>query len=152
METLRQLGELLLSSIPTIIFLLIVWGAYRTIVHQRLAQVLAERHRLTEGAIQQAQSEIALAEARIAEYERRVREARTEIYKAQDARRQQIMEKRNAALAQARKQAEETVRAARKALEQDQAAAQNMLQQQADSLANMIIDSILKPVAAVGGR
>jgi F-type H+-transporting ATPase subunit b len=151
-QTLRQLGELLLASIPTIIFLLIVWGAYRTIVHQRLEQILAERHRLTEGAIQQAQSEIASAEARTAEYERRVREARTQIYKAQEARRQQIMEKRNSALTQARKQAEETGQSARKVLEQDKAAAQVMLQQQADSLANQIIDSILKPVAAMGGR
>ena len=151
-ETLTQLGELLLSSIPTIIFLLIVWGAYRTIVHKRLEQILAERHRLTEGAIQQAQSEIASAEARTAEYERRIHEARTQIYKAQEARRQQIMEKRNAALTQARKQAEGTIRSARKALEQDKAAAQVMLQQQADSLANQIIDSILKPVAAMGGR
>ncbi len=151
-QTLRQLGELLLSSIPTIIFLLIVWGAYRTVVHERLEQVLAERHRLTEGAIQQAQSEIASAEARTAEYERRVREARTQIYKAQEARRQRMMEERNAALTQARKQAEETIQSARKALEQDTANARNMLQQQADSLANQIIDSILKPIAAVGGR
>jgi F-type H+-transporting ATPase subunit b len=151
-ETLSQLGELLLSSIPTIIFLLILWSAYRMIVHKRLEQILAERHRLTEGAIQQAQSEIASAEARTAEYERRVREARTQIYKAQEARRQQTMESRNAALTQARKQAEETIQSARKALEQDKAAAQIMLQQQADSLANQIIDSILKPVAAMGGR
>jgi F-type H+-transporting ATPase subunit b len=151
-ETLTQLGELLLSSIPTIVFLLILWSAYRMIVHQRLEQILAERHRLTGGAIQQAQSEIASAEARTAEYERRVREARTQIYKAQEARRQQIMESRNAALTEARKQAEETIQSARKALEQDKASAQIMLQQQADSLANQIIDSILKPVAAMGGR
>ena len=105
-ETLSKLGELLLSSIPTIFFLLIVWFAYRMIVHKRLEQVLAERHRLTEGAVQQAQAEIASAEARTAEYERRLREARTQIYKAQDARRQQAMERRNAALTQARQQAE----------------------------------------------
>jgi len=151
-ETLSQLGELLLSSIPTIIFLLIVWGAYRMLVHKRLEQVLAERHRLTEGAIQQAQAEIASAEARTAEYEQRVREARTRIYKAQEARRQQIMERRNAALTQARQQAEEMIQSARAALEQDKAAAKLMLQQQTEVLANQIIESILKPVAAMGGR
>lgn len=151
-ETLSQLGELLLSSIPTIIFLLIVWGAYRMLVHKRLEKILAERHRLTEGAIQQAQAEIASAEARTAEYEQRVREARTRIYKAQEARRQQIMERRNAALIQARQQAEEMIQSARAALEQDKAAAKLMLQQQTDVLANQIIESILKPVAAMGGR
>ena len=151
-ETLTQLGELLLASVPTIIFLLIVWGAYRMIVHKRLEQVLAERYQLTEGAIQQAQAEIKSAEARTAEYELRVREARTQIYKIQEARRQQIMESRNAALTQARQQAEEMIQSARMALEQDKMAAQLGLQQQADTLANQIIESILKPVAAMGGR
>ena|SRR2546423_5947445 len=151
-ETLSKLGELLLSSIPTIFFLLIVWFAYRMIVHKRLERVLAERHRLTEGAVQQAQAEIASAEARTAEYERRLREARTQIYKTQEARRQQTMERRNAALTQARQLAEETIQSARKVLEQDKADAQFTLQQQADGLANEIVDSILKPVAAMGGR
>jgi F-type H+-transporting ATPase subunit b len=150
--TLRQLGELLLTSIPTIFFLMIIWGAYRTIVHKRLEEVLAERHKLTEGAIQQAQMEIATAEAQTAEYEQRVREARALIYKAQEARRQQVMERRSAALAQARKQADEMIKSARAALEQDTAAARAMLQQQANSLASQIIDSILKPAAAMGGR
>jgi F-type H+-transporting ATPase subunit b len=151
-ETLSQLGELLLSSIPTVIFLLIVWVAYRMIVHKQLEQVLAERHRLTEGAIQQAQAEIASAEARTAEYEQRVRQARTQIYKAQEARRQQIMERRNAALTQARQQAEEMIQSARNDLNGDMAAARVMLPQYADALANQIIESILKPVAAMGGR
>ena|ERR1700694_862409 len=152
MEILTQLGELLLASIPTIIFLVIVWVAYRMILHKRMEQILAQRHSLTEGAIQQAQAEIASAEARTAEYEQRVREARAQIYKAQELRRQQILESRSMALLEARKQAGERIKAARAALEQDKAAAQTMLQQQADSLASEIIDSILRPVAAVGGR
>ncbi|HXB23036.1 MAG TPA: hypothetical protein VNV88_16725 [Candidatus Solibacter sp.] len=152
MEILRQLGELLLASVPTIIFLLIVWVSYRMILHKRMEQLLAERYSLTEGAIQRAQAEIASAEARTAEYEQRVREARAQIYKAQEARRQQIMESRSAALIAARKQAGEMIKTARVALERDKSAAQAMLQQQADSLANEIIDSILRPVAAVGGR
>lgn len=151
-QTLTKLGELLLSSIPTIFFLLIVWFAYRMIVHKRLEQILAERHRLTEGAVEQAQAEIASAEARTAEYEKRLREARTQIYKAQETRRQQAMERRNAALAQARQQAEEMIQAARNDLNGDMAAARVTLPQHADALANEIVDSILKPVAAMGGR
>ena len=149
---LRQLGELLLASIPTIILLLIVWVAYRLIVHKKLEQVLAQRHSLTEGAIQKAQQEIAAAEARTSEYELRLRDAHSTVYKAQEARRQQIMEKHHAALVQARAQAEEMIRQARAALEKDVAAAKLMLQQQTDSLAKEIIDSILKPAAAMGGR
>ncbi|PYP91391.1 MAG: hypothetical protein DMG65_07930 [Candidatus Angelobacter sp. Gp1-AA117] len=150
--TLRQLGELLLSSVPTIILLLIVWAAYRLIVHKKLEQVLAQRHSLTEGAIQKAQQEIAAAEARTSEYEQRLRDARSIVYKAQEARRQQIMEKHTAALGRARAQAEEMLKQSRAALEKDIAAAKLMLHQQADSLAKEIIDSILKPAVAVGGR
>ena len=49
---LRQIGELLISSIPTIIALLIVWVGYRFIVHGKLQQVLEQRHALTEGAME----------------------------------------------------------------------------------------------------
>ena len=76
---LRQIGELLVNSIPTIISVLIVWVGYRYIIHGKLQQVLEQRHALTQGAIQRAQEEIAKAEKRTAEYEQRVREARAEI-------------------------------------------------------------------------
>jgi F-type H+-transporting ATPase subunit b len=151
-DTLRQIGELLLASIPTIIALLIVWSAYRLIVHTRLQQVLAERHTRTEGAIEQARAQIAAAETRTAEYEQRVREARAQIYKYLEARRQQILDERNAALVQARKQAEQKIAEARAALEKDVVAAKATLDQQAAMLADQIIATILKPAMAVGGR
>ena len=152
MDTLRQLGELLLTSIPTIVFLLIVWGAYSAIVQKKLDQVLAERHARTEGAIEQARKEIATAEARTAEYEQRLREARSTIFKSQEARRRQMMEKRNAALVQAHQQAQEMIKQARAALEKDVAEARATLQRQADMLATQIMETVLKPAAAAGGR
>jgi F-type H+-transporting ATPase subunit b len=148
---LKQLGELLLSSVPTIFLLLIVWAAYRTLVQRKLDQVLAQRHARTEGAIEQAQAEIASAEARTAEYEQRLREARAQVYKAQEATRQMLMEKRNAALAEARRQADEKVKKSRSMLAAEVAAARESLHQQAEALAGDIIESVLKP-AAVGGR
>lgn len=151
-ETLRQLGELLLSSIPAIFGLLIVWAAYRLIVYTRLQQVLAERQSLTEGAIERAQAEISLAEARTAEYERQVREARTQIYLAQEAHGRRTMEERNQALAESRKKADTMVKNARADLETELLSAKAGLQQQADSLANQIIESVLKPALALEGR
>ncbi len=149
---LRQIGELLISAIPTIIGLLIVWTGYRFIVHGKLQQVLEQRHALTEGAIERAQQEIAAAEARTAEYEQRVREARTQIYKAQQASRQRTMDERNAALAEARKQAGETVKKARGVLEKDVLDAKAVLEQQANVLADRVIETVLKPASAAGGR
>lgn len=152
MDILTQLGELLLTSIPTIICFLVLWVAYRQIVHKKLEQVLAERHARTEGAIQEAQAEISKAEARTAEYELKLREARSQIYKTQEARRRHTMEKRSTALAQARQQADEMVKHARAALERDVKEARATLEGQADALANQVIASVLRPVAASGSR
>jgi len=152
MDTLNQIGELLLSSIPSIIGLLIVWAAYRGLVYAPLQKVLAERQSRTEGAIQHAQAQIASAEARTAEYEERVREARTQIFMSQDAHNRRMMQERDAALQEARKQADFKVREARAAIEKDVQAAEANLQQQAETLADGIIESVLRPVAVVGGR
>jgi F-type H+-transporting ATPase subunit b len=149
---LRQIGELLISSIPTIISVLILWTAYRFIVHGKLRQVLEQRHALTEGAIERAQQEIAVAEKRTAEYEQRVREARTQIYKSQQANRLRVMEERNAALAESRQRAGEMVKKARAVLEAETADAKGSLEQQANVLADQVIATILKPAAAAGGR
>jgi F-type H+-transporting ATPase subunit b len=149
---LWQIRELLISSIPTILFLLVVWAGYRLIVHGKLKQVLEQRHALTEGAIQRAQQEIATAEARTAEYEQRFREARTQIYQQQQAFRQQVLDQRNAALAEARKQSGETVKSARAAMEKDVLAAKAGLEQQANALADQVIEKVLRPAAAAGGR
>ena len=151
-ETLKALGQLLFSSIPAILGLLIVWAAYRLIVYTRLQQVLAERQALTDGAIEEAKKEIATAEVRTADYERQVREARAQVYLAQEAHSRRTMEERSKALNQARKQAEAMVHDARSALEKDTLAAKAALQQQADSLANAVIASILKPAASMGER
>jgi len=148
---LRQIGELLVNSIPTIISVLILWTAYTYLVHGKLRQVLAQRHALTEGAIERAQQEIATAEKRTAEYEERVREARSQIYKALQAHLQRVMEERNAALAEARKNAGEMVKKARVVLEADIISAKAALEQQAIVLAEQVIVTVLKPATA-GGR
>jgi F-type H+-transporting ATPase subunit b len=149
---LRQIGELLVNSIPTIISVLILWIAYRFIVHGKLRQVLEQRHALTEGAMERAQQEIATAEQRTAEYERRVREARSQIFKTQQANRQRVMEERNAALAESRQRAGEMVKKARAVLEAETADAKGSLEQQASLLADQVIATVLKPAAAAGGR
>ncbi len=148
---LRQIGELLVNSIPTIISVLILWTAYRFIVHGKLRQVLEQRHALTEGAIERAQQEIAVAEKRTAEYEQRVRDARSQIFKTQQANRQRVMEERNTALAESRQRAGEMVKKARAVLEAETAAAKGTLEQQASVLADQVIATVLKPAAA-GGR
>src|SRR6185437_14247345 len=55
--------------VPTIIYMLLLWGAYATLVHRPLMRVLKERHDKTEGAIEKARADVAAAAARTADYE-----------------------------------------------------------------------------------
>jgi F-type H+-transporting ATPase subunit b len=146
-ETLRQVGELLLGSIPTIGFMVLLYGIYAVLVHKPLTRVLADRHGKTEGAIEKARADIAAAEARTAEYELRLREARMTVFKNQEALRQQALQARAALVAAARNQAQAQVERAREAIEQDKAAAQAGLQEESGKLAAEIIRIVLRPGA-----
>jgi len=154
-ETLRQIGELLLGSIPTVVLFLLLYGLYTLLVHQPLTRVLAQRRERTQGAIERARFEVASAEARTAEYERRLRQARLDILKAQEARRAQAAQERAQRLAEARNSAKAEVEKARADLEQDKQAAKVSLEQEAARLATDIIRTALEPAFAqspAGGR
>ncbi|HEX4426946.1 MAG TPA: hypothetical protein VH079_16225 [Terriglobales bacterium] len=151
-QTLRQVGELLLGSIPTIILLLLLYGIYVVLVHRPLGRVLAERRSKTEGAVEKARADIASAEARTAEYEQRLREARAVIFKSQEARRQQALQVRAAAVAEARAKSQVQIDQARAEIEQDKQVAQDGLQAESGKLAAEIIRTVLQPATAGGGR
>ena len=147
-ETLRQVGELLLGSIPTIIFMVLLYGLYSVLVHKPLSKVLEVRRSKTEGAVEKARADIAAAEARTAEYEQRLREARMGVFKAQEARRQQAMQARAAAAAEARSKAQAQIEQARAAIEKEKVAAQESLQAESGRLATEIIHAVLTPGSA----
>lgn len=150
-ETLRQLGELLLHSIPTIILFVVVYVSYRFIVHKPMLRMLEERHARTQGAVEKARADVAAAEAKTAAYEQQLREAKLAVFKAQEARRHQALQARTEILNQAREQAAARVEAARKAIEADIEAAKAGLQADAERLASEVIASVLRPAAMAGG-
>ena len=147
-DTLRQLGGLLLGSIPTVILLLLLYAVYTVVVHKPLSRVLAERRAKTEGAIEKSRADVAAAEARTAEYEQRLHEARVAVFRNLEARRQAALQARAAAVARARAKAQEQVKQARASIEQDKISAQESLQAESARLASEIIRRVLRPVAA----
>jgi F-type H+-transporting ATPase subunit b len=154
-ETLRQIGELLLGSIPTIIFFVLLFGLYVALVHKPLTKVLAERHARTQGAIEKAGADIATAEARTAEYEKRLRDARLALFKAQEARRARAAQARADAVAEARKRAQAQVEEARTVIEGDKKVAMSSLEAEVGRLASEIIRTVLQPAMSstpAGGR
>ena len=144
-QTLRQLGELLLGSIPTVILLALLYALYATIVHMPLRRVLEERRSKTEGAVEKSRADIAAAEARTSEYEQRLREARATVFRAQEARRKAALDARTAALNQARDKAQAQVQAAKADIQKDRDTAQNGLQNEVQSLAAEIMRRVLQP-------
>ncbi len=144
-ETLQQLGELLLGAVPTVILLTLLYALYTLLVHKPLQRVLAERRSKTEGAIEKSRADIAAAEARTAEYEQKLREARAAVFRAQEARRQAALQARTSALNEAHTRAQTQVLAAKKDIENDRAAAQAGLQGEVAALAQEIVRRVLEP-------
>ena len=154
-QTLRQLGELLLGAVPTVILLATLYVLYTFLVHRPLTVVLAERRNRTQGAMEKARADIAAAEARTAEYEQRLREARQKVFKNQEARRQRATQSRNQAVNQARARAQEQVKLARAAIERETQQAMAKLQSDVARLASDIVRTVLRPVVSpsqVGGQ
>ena len=147
-QTLRQLGELLLGAVPTVILLGTLYILYTFLVHRPLTAVLAERRSRTEGAMEKARADIAAAAARTADYEQRLREARQKVFKNQEARRQQFTQSRTQAVTQARTRAQEQVKQARTAMELDKQQAMSKLESDAARLASDIVRTVLRPMAS----
>jgi F-type H+-transporting ATPase subunit b len=151
---LKQVGDLLLGAVPTAVIFLLLVALYSTLVGRPLRRVLEQRRERTEGAILKARADVAAAEAKTQEYERRLREAKLAVFKTQETQRQAAQKARAAAVAEARERAQQQIREARAAIEQDMAVARQSLQSEADRLASEIIRTILKPAgvaSAAGG-
>jgi F-type H+-transporting ATPase subunit b len=147
-QTLHQLGELLLGAVPTVILLALLYALYTVIVHKPLRRVLEERRSKTEGAVEKSRADIARAEARTAEYEQKLREARAAIFKTQEARRQAAQQARAQAVAAAHGKAQAQVLAAKKDIEGDRVAAQAGLEGEITALAQEIVRRVLEPAGA----
>lgn len=155
-KVLSQLGGLLLGAVPTVVLLVLLITLYKLILHNKLVEVLKDRKARTEGAVQKAKADLAAAEAKAAEYENRIREAKTALYQAQEARRKQLLDARAAALAEARAKGETQVKEARAGIERDMQAARAALAAESEKLAAEVLRVVLTPagarVPAGGGR
>ena len=150
-EIVQQVEALLLGAVPTVLLFIVLVLAYQFLVQVPLTATLKQRRARTEGALEDAQKAIALAETRAAEYEAKLRQARAEVYKAREQRVKQRNAERDAALDAARKVAGLKVNQAKAELDTEASAAQRSIQASAGELANQVVRAIL-PLAAGGSR
>lgn len=140
---LRQLGDLLLGSVPTVIFFLILLAAYAVLVRGPLEKVLADRYGRTGGAMDEARAAIVAAESKTAEYEARLREARAEIFAARAARQKASSDAREKALAESREAAQHRIGVAREAVERSGNEAKFQIEAGASALSQSVLRAIL---------
>jgi F-type H+-transporting ATPase subunit b len=143
---LKQLGGLVLGSVPTMILFLITLAAYRLLVHTPLKRILHERYARTQGAIEKATAAIAAAEAKTAEYEQRMRAARAGVFHARHERLHQVHVGSELALAEARAAAQERLGTALVSIEESAAAARLQM----DSLIAGLTADVLRTVLPAG--
>jgi F-type H+-transporting ATPase subunit b len=142
-QILNQLGELVLGSVPTMILFILLVAAYGLLVRRPLDRILAERRARTLGAVEQARSAIAAAEAETTAYEDKLRAAKAEIFQARDQKLKQWNAEREAALAQVRQHMQERIRGARQEIEQSSQQTRLQIVALSDELSSRILDAVL---------
>jgi F-type H+-transporting ATPase subunit b len=150
-DIFQQLEGFFLDAIPTALLFIVLVLAYQFLVQGPLTAALKERRARTQGAVEDAHKAIEKAEARAAEYEAKLRQARTEIFKAREERIKQWSAERDAALDSARKAAGVKVSQARTELEAETAQARQTVQASVAELAGQVVRAVL-PAAAGGSR
>jgi F-type H+-transporting ATPase subunit b len=152
MEILNQIGGLVLGSVPTIVFFILLVVAYGFLVRRPLDRTLAERRARTSGAVEQARGAIAAAEAETTVYEDKLRSARAEIMAARERRKQQWEADRDAALASARTAANNRIQIAKNEIAEASVDARKQVETATEQLSEQILRTLLPGAQLTGAR
>ncbi len=147
---LKQLGDLVLGSVPTMILFILLILAYNFLVRRPLASLLAERRARTTGAVEQARGTIAAAEAETTVYEDKLRGAKAELFKAREQRQKQWAEQRDRVLHEVRQTAGDRVKAARADIEASASAARGQIEGLSADLSSRVIAAVLPAGVSAG--
>jgi F-type H+-transporting ATPase subunit b len=143
MEILHQLGGLVLGSVPTMVFFLLLVAAYGVLVRKPFDKTLAERRARTTGAVEKARTAISAAEAEATVYEEKLRAARSEMMAARERKVQQWQAERDQAVKSAREAAQTRVNAARQEIEGMSAGARKQIEESTAQLSEQILRAVL---------
>lgn len=142
---LKQLGGLVLGSVPTMILFILLILAYNVLVRRPLVAMLAERRARTSGAVEQARGAIAAAEAETTVYEDKLRNAKAELFRAREQRVKLWAEERERSLHGVRQTAGDRAKAARAEIEASAVAARGQIEGLSAELSSRVIAAVLPP-------
>lgn len=147
-QTLRALGEILQKGAVTIVLLVVLFWYLKAMLFGPLERTLKRRGELTDGTRKTAAESLATADRKTAEYERQIRDARTELYKEQEELRRQWLEEQTNQIAGTRDRNSEQVHGAKQQITMEAATARQRLDATVGVLADQIASAVLRP----GGR
>jgi F0F1-type ATP synthase membrane subunit b/b' len=142
-KTLHDLGGIVLEGLPTFFLLVILAFFVKHFYLKPLEKVLAERHRLTEGARKAAEESLQNADSKIGEYQKALSEARAAIYKEQAEFLSKLHEEQSAKIQEVRTASERQIAAMKLSFAHESTIARESLAAQSDALAGQIADAIL---------
>src|SRR5271167_1125245 len=144
MEILRQLGELFLQAVPTVLIILVFYFILRALFFQPLLKVMAEREARTIGARKAAESAQQAAAEKVKQYQNALREARARVYAEQEAARKKLLEERAAKLKDARAKAATQVGGAKEQISSELVAAVKDVETSVSQLSAEIVSRLLQ--------
>lgn len=142
-QTLQALAGILTKAIPTIIILVILHQFLKAVLFGPVEKMLKQRGEMTHGARHAAEKSLKNAEQKTAEYEAKLRDAKSVVYKEQEETRKQWLTDQTDQIGRAKADAEGRVSAAKKEIASEAAAARVNLEQTSVALADQIATAVL---------
>ncbi|HYB62375.1 MAG TPA: ATP synthase F0 subunit B [Methylomirabilota bacterium] len=144
-EILRQLEQLFLQAVPTVILVFLFYFFMRWSFFGPMERILAERRARIEGAQQAAQSSRAAAQEKVRAYREAIKDARAELFAEQEGVRRRAVEQRDGVVLAARRAAHEQVLAAKRELQLEVERAKATLEESSAALGLQIAEAFLRP-------
>ena len=145
MEILKQLGDLFLAAVPTVVIVFLFYLFLRWSFFGPIERVVAERGKRIEGARREAEELRKSAQEKSRAYQESLRKARAELFKEQEAARRLALDERGASIQQARQRANEAIQEAKGRIRMEIQAARAELDTNTIQLAEEIARTILEP-------
>ena len=150
MEILKQLADLFLAAIPTVIIVFLFYLFLRWAFFGPIERVVRDRGKRIEGARQEADELRRKAQEKGRLYQEALRKARADLFRVQEAARRVALEERAAAIQQARQRANEEIQEAKRNIRAEIDAARTELETSSGQLAAEIVRAILEPPRPAG--
>jgi F-type H+-transporting ATPase subunit b len=146
--TLHALVGLLIKSIPTIIFFILLTFYLKYVYFKPIERILEQRKQATEGVRDIARRASEAADKKTSEFEHALRIARAELHQEYEALRQKWAQEEADAIARARAEAARQIEDAKRQIAQEVERAQSELDLRVEDLSRQVVNSLLRRRAA----